>query len=128
MPSFMMTRKLLKTWPYHYLIDFKGYRMSEVLLKLFIWPFAVFFFVLSFGLLLAVIGLNVVLRTWVVYPKALSNISSQVFSPKAYSLFGWVGKLLSFVLLIFYGFLIFFEKVLRMMPLGVLRFLDLKES
>lgn len=124
----MMTRRLLKTWPYHHLIDFQGYRFNEVILKLIIWPFAVFFFVLSFLALILVMLLNMILRSWVVYPKALSTVSSDIFRPKAYSLFGWVGRLLSFVLLIFYGGFIFLEKILRTIPLGILRFLDLKES
>jgi len=128
MPSVKVTHLRLKTWPYRYLIDFKGYRFNEVLLKLFIWPFAVFFFGLSFSTLLAMILINAILRTWVVYPKALSNVSSQVFSSKSYSLFGWIGKLLSFVLLFFYGGLIVLEKFLRRFPLGILHFLDLKES
>jgi len=124
----MMTWYLLKTWPYKNLVDFRGYRFNEVILKVIIWPFAVFFFGLTFAALLTIMLINVILRTWVVYPKALSSVSSHVFTPRAASLFGWVGKLLSLIIIVFYGALIFIEKIVRRFPLGVLRFLNLKES
>lgn len=124
----MIIRKMMKTWPYYTLIDFKGYRFKEVLLKLMIWPFAVFFFVLSVTALGLSILMNMVLRSWVVYPKALRDVTQSIWQPKGFSLFGWVGKLLSFLLLFFYGGLIMVEKFLRMFTLGILKFLDLKES
>ena len=124
----MITRKMMKTWPYYTLIDFKGYRFSEIALKLLIWPFAVFFFGLSLTALGLSILMNGVLRSWVVYPKALNDVTQSVWQPRSFSLFGWVGKLLSFVLLFFYGALIMIERFLRMFTLGILKFLDLKES
>lgn len=124
----MITWEMMKTWPYHYLIDVKGYTLKEAILKIIIWPFAFFFFVLTMGMLGSIMVINTIFRTWVVYPKALAQVSSQVFTPRASSLLGWLGKLLSLVLLIVYGSFIFIEKACRRGPLGVLRFLDLKES
>ncbi len=123
-----MTRRMMKTWPYYTLIDFKGYRFKEVLLKMMIWPFAVFFFLLSMVALGVSLFTNLLLRSWVVYPKALKEVTQNVWQPKGFSLFGWVGKLLSLILLFFYGALIMVEKFLRMFTLGILKFLDLKES
>jgi hypothetical protein len=93
-----------------------------------IWPFAMFFFIASMGLLVLSMVMNFILRSWVVYPKAMANVTQGIWQPRGFSLFGWVGRLLSFSLLIFYGFFILSEKMFRRTTLGILRFLDLKDS
>ena len=124
----MSSYHIMKTWPYRYLIDFRGYRFQDVILKLMIWPFAMFFFIASMGLLVLSMVMNFILRSWVVYPKAMANVTQGIWQPRGFSLFGWVGRLLSFSLLIFYGFFILSEKMFRRTTLGILRFLDLKDS
>ena len=124
----MSSLYLIKTWPYRFLFDFKGYTVREAVLKLMIWPFAMFFFIASMGLLMLSMVMNFILRSWVVYPKAMANVTQGIWQPRGFSLFGWVGRLLSFSLLIFYGFFILSEKMFRRTTLGILRFLDLKES
>jgi hypothetical protein len=124
----MSSLYLIKTWPYRFLFDFKGYTVREAVLKLMIWPFAILFFITSMGFLFLTMVMNFILRSWVVYPRAMANVTEGIWQPRGFSLFGWVGRLLSFSLLIFYGFFILSEKLFRRTTLGILRFLDLKES